>query len=80
MDFLTEDGKSYYIYYVRAENGETTNVPIPQDADGSECKYTISGNNIDGYIICVDNNEETTDEITEESLPQEDSSSVQEVQ
>ncbi|MDE6707049.1 MAG: D-alanyl-D-alanine carboxypeptidase family protein [Oscillospiraceae bacterium] len=36
------------IYYVKAETSGMTNVPVP---DGKN--YDISGNNIDGYIICA---------------------------
>ncbi|MDE5737776.1 MAG: D-alanyl-D-alanine carboxypeptidase family protein [Oscillospiraceae bacterium] len=38
------------VYYVKAETSGMTNVPVP---DGKN--YDISGNNIDGYIICAYN-------------------------
>lgn len=36
------------IYYVKAEASGMTNVPVPDNKS-----YDISGNNTDGYIICV---------------------------
>lgn len=62
MEFESEDEKNYLIYYVAAEKGDTTNVPIPQKSDGSEYTYTLSGNNIDGYIICINSDEDTEEE------------------
>jgi len=44
---ITEEGKNYSIYYVPAEN-EITYIPIPESK-----AYTISGNNIDGFIVTV---------------------------
>ncbi len=44
------DSGNYEIYYV-AKTPDTTNVPVPADK-----KYTISGNNVDGFIVTVDCN------------------------
>ena len=39
------DGTDYEIYYVKSEGG-ATRLPVPKDR-----KYSISGNNIDGFIV-----------------------------
>ncbi len=39
----------YLIYYVPSEDGETTSVPVPKNAD----EFRISGNNVDGFIVTV---------------------------
>ena len=44
----TVDGKDYEIYFVPA-NGDTVEVPIPKDKE-----YTISGNNVDGWIVTAE--------------------------
>ena len=44
---ITQESKNYSIYYVPVEN-ETTYIPVPQSK-----QYTISGNNIDGFIVTV---------------------------
>lgn len=50
---VLENGNRYAIYYVEADKTKgTTNVDIPLK-NGSEYKYTISGNNCDGYIVTV---------------------------
>lgn len=47
------DGKIYEVYYYAAsEDFATTMVPVPADL-----KYTVSGNNVDGFIITVDTGE-----------------------
>ena len=43
------EGKSYEIYFVPAENGTTTTLPVPTDPTA----YTVSGNNYSGYIVTV---------------------------
>ena len=43
------DGKSYEIYFVAAENGATTTLPVPNDPT----IYTVSGNNYSGYIVTI---------------------------
>ena len=48
-EYTTEDGTSYEIYYVRAEGeGENVSVNVPKDKE-----YTVSGNNMDGFIVTV---------------------------
>ncbi|MDE6004550.1 MAG: D-alanyl-D-alanine carboxypeptidase family protein [Oscillospiraceae bacterium] len=49
-NYFSYEAKNVSIYYVKAENSGMTNVPVP---DGEN--YDISGNNTDGYIICVYN-------------------------
>lgn len=44
---ITKESKNYSIYYVATEN-EITYIPVPQSK-----KYTISGNNEDGFIVTV---------------------------
>lgn len=43
------DGKSYEVYYVAAGNGDLTTLSVP-----SNYAYTISGDNVGGFIITVD--------------------------
>lgn len=43
-----KDGTAYEIYYVPASQGETTEIPVPSDYT-----YTISGDNIGGFVITV---------------------------
>lgn len=43
------DGKNYEIYFVAAENGATTTLPVPNDPT----IYTVSGNNYSGYIVTI---------------------------
>ena len=43
------DGKSYEIYYVAAENGTSTTLPVPTDPS----IYTVSGNNYSGFIVTI---------------------------
>ncbi len=52
IGYTTDDGKNYAIYYAASEGNET-NIKIPTDSDGDAYKFTISGNNTDGYIITV---------------------------
>ena len=42
-------GKSYRIYYVPAEKSGSTDVSVPTDKE-----YSISGNNMDGFIVTVE--------------------------
>jgi D-alanyl-D-alanine carboxypeptidase len=47
------DGEIYEVYYVPAESGyDSTMLPVPGDK-----KYTVSGNNTDGFIVTVDTGE-----------------------
>ena len=49
LEFVTEDGNAYEIYFVSGESdGETVQIPVPE---GKE--YTISGNNINGFIVAA---------------------------
>lgn len=50
--YTTDDGKNYAVYYAASE-GDETNIKIPTDSDGDAYKFSISGNNSDGYIITV---------------------------
>ena len=43
------EGKNYEIYFVPAENGTSTTLPVPTDPTA----YTVSGNNYSGYIVTV---------------------------
>jgi len=45
---VTDGTKNYNIYYVPATPDSTTQVPVPSDQS-----YTISGNNIDGFIVTI---------------------------
>lgn len=38
----------WQIYYVAAQDGKTTDVPVPKDKT-----YEVSGNNVDGFIVSV---------------------------
>lgn len=42
----TYNEQTYRIYYVAASNTGDTSVPVPSDGN-----YTISGNNVDGYVV-----------------------------
>ena len=48
---VTVDKKLYQMYYVPANSAEDTEVPVP-----SNKTYTVSGNNIDGFIVTVSMN------------------------
>ena len=50
--YTTDDKTDYAIYYVAAQ-GETTNIQIPTNSDGSKYPYEISGDNKGGYIVTV---------------------------
>lgn len=56
---MTEGGKSYQIYYVPLD-GDGAEIPVPDDYE-----YSISGNNIDGFIVTVDGifNENGSDDL-----------------
>ena len=53
LTFTAFDDTEYSVYYVAADKGSTTNVPVPLDDSNNERPNTISGNNVDGYIVCV---------------------------
>lgn len=49
LEYTTFNGRTYNIYYVPVDqNNPTTNIPILMDKE-----YSISGNNIDGFIVTV---------------------------
>lgn len=55
LEVTDDDGKHYEIFYVPSDDGsETTKVPVP-----SGCRYDISGNNSDGFIVTVRKDEKT---------------------
>ena len=41
--------KNYEIYCVAADLSSNTDIPVPSDKT-----YTVSGNNIDGFIVTVE--------------------------
>lgn len=45
-------GKWVVFYIPRLDAFNNTDVPVP--ADSKKCPYTVSGNNIDGFIVTVD--------------------------
>ena len=45
---FSREGVNYEIYYVKAADGEMTEVPVPVDFD-----YTVSGDNIGGFIVTI---------------------------
>jgi zinc D-Ala-D-Ala carboxypeptidase len=47
LDFTDFDNRKYEIYYVKATKDETK-IPVPKNSE-----YTISGNNVDGFIVTV---------------------------
>ncbi len=49
LEVTNWDGKVYQIYYVPAESGDSTYVMVPPGLE-----YTISGDNMDGFIVTVD--------------------------
>lgn len=46
-----EDNTAYVVYYVPAESGDVTNVPVP--ADALKYPYDISGDGQGGFIVTV---------------------------
>ncbi|MBQ8927981.1 MAG: D-alanyl-D-alanine carboxypeptidase family protein [Oscillospiraceae bacterium] len=44
--YYNDGTQDYSVYYVPAETGKATEVPVPLGSD-----YTISGNNSDGYVV-----------------------------
>ena len=49
LEFTSENGTQYEIYYVNADvEGAVVKIPVPEDKE-----YSISGNNIDGFIVTV---------------------------
>lgn len=53
--FTDENNNDFAFYFVAVDgSNSTTNIPVPLRDDDSEFDYEISGNNDDGYIVCVD--------------------------
>lgn len=48
IKFSTDSSDAYEIYYVAASTEGMTRVPVPQNEE-----YTISGDNMGGFIVCV---------------------------
>ena len=46
---ITTDEKEYLVYYVPVSEESTTSIPVPVDGD-----YTISGDNMSGFIVTVE--------------------------
>ena len=59
LSFTAYEGDSFEIYYVGQSKDRTTKIPIPQNADGKDYSYSISGNNYDGFIVTVNLSGET---------------------
>lgn len=79
FSFTDEDDNDFLLYYIPADSGDTTNIPIPFMEDGSKYNYEVSGNNIDGYIVCVDvdgatNSVDDNSELSSEEHDTDDSS------
>lgn len=69
LSFTAFDDTVYSVYFVEADKGSTTNVPIPLTSGDVERPYTISGNNVDGYIVCVNMSDEAANSAsTDESV------------
>lgn len=51
--FNDYSGTRYAIYYVPASKEDSTNVDVPLHKNEKAYKYSISGNNVDGYIVTV---------------------------
>ena len=52
-------GKNYEVYYVPV-SGETTKVYVPADK-----AYSVSGNNVDGFIVTVDMSVQTETQVSD---------------
>ena len=48
LNFKGVDGNSYAVYYVTASNDQYTTLTVPENAS-----YTVSGDNIGGFIVTV---------------------------
>ncbi|MEE1115944.1 MAG: M15 family metallopeptidase [Clostridia bacterium] len=48
LSIRTDNGTQYEIYYVPASGGDLTTVSVP-----SNCGYTVSGDNVGGFIVTV---------------------------
>lgn len=55
LKFSDDNGKQYELYFVPSDDGaETSSIPVPNGL-----KYEISGNNVDGFIVTVYNDEKS---------------------
>ena len=62
------DGEIYQVYYVAADtSADSTYIMVPPDA-----KYTVSGNNSDGFIVTVDTGEIQSGEAAAETTAPEE--------
>ena len=48
LEFKGDDGNSYMVYYVQASETDMTELSVP-----TEYTYTISGDNMEGFIVTV---------------------------
>lgn len=46
---VSDENKTYEIYYVPADPSADTDIPVPKDKT-----YTVSGNNLDGFIVTAE--------------------------
>ena len=80
----SDDKTNYEIYFVASDDSaDTTAVPVP-----SGCEYTISGNNIDGFVVTADvgtpetsftdDTASTDDTVAEDDTASEDTQAVEE--
>lgn len=61
LEFADANGKNHEVYFVASDDGnDTTSIPVPTGK-----KYDISGNNSDGFIVTVHE-----DEPVEETVPE----------
>lgn len=53
--FDSQQGVRYAVYFVKADLESTVSkIPIPLRDDNTEYNFSVSGNNVDGYVVCVD--------------------------
>lgn len=53
LTFESDEMITYAVYYIAADKGKTTNLPIPLKENDTEYPYQYSGNNKDGYIMWI---------------------------
>ncbi|MBR1864661.1 MAG: hypothetical protein IJ806_11310 [Ruminococcus sp.] len=72
--FADEEDNEYAVYYVGVTEGsDTTSIPVPLKDNDKEYKCEISGNNIDGYVVCVDLSSTADNTQPDDSSMEEDS-------
>lgn len=74
--FEDADGNGYALYYVPKSAEKATNCPIPLKENDEEYDYEISGDNVNGYIVCALIKSSKTESPAEDSAA--DTSSVAE--